>query len=145
MQQQARCLPRIINSDIQYVRIYNSNESGNFRHRFETLKTRWINNHGFEKKFRSFETKLVYSYFCSLNTDYHVFFKRKHTDKEILNTFFGQLMLVFVGTTISIILTLGSAFLMEKHGQKQDRRLSAMMVMSNIEKFPEIWRKLQII
>ena len=44
-------------------------------------------------------------------------------------------MLVFVGTTISIILTLGSAFLMEKHGQKQDRRLSAMMVMSNIEKF----------
>ena len=63
------------------------------------------------------------------------FFKRKRTDEEILNTFIGQLMLVFVGTTISLILTLGSAFLMEKHKQKQDRQLSAMMVLSNIESF----------
>ena len=64
-----------------------------------------------------------------------IFFKRKRTDEEILKTFFGQLMLVFVGTTISLILTLGSAFLMDYHKQKVDRRLSAMMVMSNIEKF----------
>ena len=62
-------------------------------------------------------------------------FKRKHTDKEILNTFFGQILLVFIGASFSIILTLTVAYLMDKHRRQEDRRLSAMMVMSNIEIF----------
>ena len=62
-------------------------------------------------------------------------FKRKNKDENILNTFFGQILLVFVGSTFSILLTLGIAFLMERQKRQDDRRLSAMMVMSNIEIF----------
>lgn len=52
-----------------------------------------------------------------------------------METYFGQLLLVFIGATISIILTLGAAFFMDYHKRQDDRWLSAMMVMSNIEKF----------
>ena len=66
-------------------------------------------------------------------------FKRKRTDEEILNTFFGQIMLVFIGTTISIICTLGTDKVIEIQMKRENQRLSAMMVMSNIERFPEPW------
>ena len=43
--------------------------------------------------------------------------------------------MTFIGTTISILLTLGTAQLVGAHNRKKDRRMSAMMVMSNIESF----------
>lgn len=55
--------------------------------------------------------------------------------RRFVETYFGQLLLVFIGATFSIILTLGAAFFMDYHKRQEDRRLSAMMVMSNIEKF----------
>ena len=77
-------------------------------------------------------------YICNFATAIIItmsFFKRKHTDKEILNTFFGQILLVFIGASFSIILTLSVAYLMDNRRRQEDRRLSAMMVMSNIEIF----------
>ena len=62
-------------------------------------------------------------------------FKCKRTDEEILNTFFGQIMLVFIGTTISIICTLGTDKIVGFQRKRENQRLSAMMVMSNIERF----------
>ena len=43
--------------------------------------------------------------------------------------------MIFIGTTISLVLTITAAALMERHQRAKDRKLSAMMVMSNIEKF----------
>ena len=49
--------------------------------------------------------------------------------------FWKQIGMIVIGTTISLILTLVAAQLTESHQRAKDRRLSAMMVMSNIEKF----------
>lgn len=46
-----------------------------------------------------------------------------------------ELFLTIVGTTISIVLTFGTAGLLERCQRVEDRKMSAMMVMSNIEKF----------
>ena len=46
-----------------------------------------------------------------------------------------ELLLTIVGTTISIVLTFGTAGLLERCQRVEDRKMSAMMVMSNIEKF----------
>ena len=43
--------------------------------------------------------------------------------------------MMILGTTISLSLTLATAALLEKRHREKDRRLSAMMVMSNIESF----------
>ena len=46
-----------------------------------------------------------------------------------------ELVLTIIATTISIILTFGTAALLERCQRVDDRKLSAMMVMSNIEQF----------
>ena len=43
--------------------------------------------------------------------------------------------MIILSTTISLILTLTAISLVEQHHRKKDRRMSAMMVMSNIESF----------
>ena len=49
--------------------------------------------------------------------------------------FWKQIGMIIIGTTISLLLTITAAALMERHQRAKDRKLSAMMVMSNIEKF----------
>lgn len=46
-----------------------------------------------------------------------------------------NLLFTFLGTTLSILLTFGSGMLMEQNKQKEERHLTALMVMGNIEKF----------
>ena len=49
--------------------------------------------------------------------------------------FWGNLLRTVLGTTISIILTFGTNALIQQHRKVQDRKMTAMMVMSNIESF----------
>ncbi len=49
--------------------------------------------------------------------------------------FWKQIGMIVIGTTISLVFTLIAAQLTENHQRAKDRRLSAMMVMSNIELF----------
>ena len=50
-------------------------------------------------------------------------------------SFWKQIVMIVVGTTISLVLTISAATLMEKRQRVKDRKLSAMMVLSNIEMF----------
>ena len=50
-------------------------------------------------------------------------------------SFWKQLGMIILATTISLLLTILATKLMDAHRRAKDRRLSAMMVMSNIEKF----------
>lgn len=52
--------------------------------------------------------------------------------------FWRQIGMIVIGTTISLVLTIATAQLMERHQRAKDRRLSAMMVMSNIESFARL-------
>jgi len=54
---------------------------------------------------------------------------------SIKGSFWKQLGMIVLATTISLFFTIVAAQLMEKRHRAKDRRLSAMMVMSNIEKF----------
>ena len=56
-------------------------------------------------------------------------------DRRFVETYFGQLLLVFIGATVSILLTLGAANLVNSRNRRENQLLSAMMVMSNIEQF----------
>ncbi len=49
--------------------------------------------------------------------------------------FWKQIVMIIIGTTISLVLTITAAALMEKHQRAKDRKMSAMMVLSNIEMF----------
>lgn len=49
--------------------------------------------------------------------------------------FWKNIGMMVLGTTISLILTISAAQLLSMHQRAKDRRLSAMMVMSNIESF----------
>ena len=49
--------------------------------------------------------------------------------------FWKQIGMIFIGTTISLVLTITSAQLLTLNQRAKDRKLSAMMVMSNIESF----------
>ena len=49
--------------------------------------------------------------------------------------FWGNLLRTVLGTTISILLTFGTNALIQQHRKAQDRKMTAMMVMSNIESF----------
>ena len=49
--------------------------------------------------------------------------------------FWGNLLRTILGTTISILLTFGTNALIQRHRRVQDRKMTAMMVMSNIESF----------
>lgn len=50
-------------------------------------------------------------------------------------SFWKQIGMIVIGTTISLAFTLIAAQLTENHQRAKDCRLSAMMVMSNIEIF----------
>ncbi len=52
--------------------------------------------------------------------------------------FWKQIGMIVIGTTISLAFTLIAAQLTENHQCAKDRRLSAMMVMSNIEAFARL-------
>ena len=49
--------------------------------------------------------------------------------------FWNNLLRTVLGTTISILLTFGTNALIQHHRKVQDRKMTAMMVMSNIESF----------
>ena len=53
-------------------------------------------------------------------------------------SFWKQIGMIVIGTTISLAFTLIAAQLTENHQRAKDRRLSAMMVMSNIEIFARL-------
>ena len=54
------------------------------------------------------------------------------------SSFWKQLGMLVLGTSISLVFTLVAAKLVENHQRAKDRRLSAMMVMSNIEQFARL-------
>ncbi|MCR5551095.1 MAG: hypothetical protein K6F40_09185 [Bacteroidales bacterium] len=54
---------------------------------------------------------------------------------SLKGSFWKQLGMIVLATTISLFFTIVTAQLLEKRHRAKDRRLSAMMVMSNIEKF----------
>lgn len=51
--------------------------------------------------------------------------------------FWKNLLHIILGTTISILLTFGTNALIQRHRQIQDRKMTAMMVLSNIESFAQ--------
>ena len=51
--------------------------------------------------------------------------------------FWKQIGMLVLGTTVSLVLTFGTAQLIEKGQRTKDRRLTALMVMSNIEAFAQ--------
>ena len=51
--------------------------------------------------------------------------------------FWKNLLYTILGTSISIILTFGTTALIQQHRKAKDRKMTAMMVMSNIEVFAE--------
>ena len=55
--------------------------------------------------------------------------------KKTGNNFWKNLLRTVLGTTISIILTFGSNALIQWNRKAKDRKMTAMMVMSNIESF----------
>lgn len=57
--------------------------------------------------------------------------KKKFFDDD----WWKDLIVAVTATTISIILTFGTARLVERHQRNNDRRMTAMMVISNIESF----------
>ncbi len=50
-------------------------------------------------------------------------------------SFWRQLAMIVLGTTISLLFTIIAAQLMENRQRAKDRKLSALMVMGNIEDF----------
>lgn len=60
----------------------------------------------------------------------------KHRD------FWKQIFIIIIGTTISIVLTIGSSQLLERRQRVKDRRLTAMMVLSNIEKSARLFEQM---
>ena len=59
------------------------------------------------------------------------------TTKESGNNFWKNLLRTVLGITISIILTFGSNALIQWHRKAKDRKMTAMMVIGNIETFAE--------
>lgn len=57
--------------------------------------------------------------------------------KESGNNFWKNLLRTVLGITISIILTFGSNALIHWHRKAKDRKMTAMMVIGNIETFAE--------
>ena len=47
------------------------------------------------------------------------------------------LLFTFLGTTLSIILTFGTGYVMQEYHKRQSRKMTALMVMGNIEKFAQ--------
>ena len=57
------------------------------------------------------------------------------------NNFWKSLLRTVLGITISIILTFGTNGLIQQHRKEKDRKMTAMMVMSNIESFARTLEK----
>lgn len=47
------------------------------------------------------------------------------------------LLLTFLGTTLSILLTFGTTALIQQHRRMQDRKMTVLMVMGSVEKFAQ--------
>ena len=62
----------------------------------------------------------------------------KEQKKDKRRNFRSQIWAIILGTTISLIVTIVAAQILERHHRAKDRRLSAMMVMSNIESYAQI-------
>jgi hypothetical protein len=62
----------------------------------------------------------------------------KEQKKEKRRNFSRQMGAIILGTTISLIVTIVAAQILERNHRAKDRRLSAMMVMSNIESYAQI-------
>ena len=59
----------------------------------------------------------------------------KEEKKVKRNNFLNQMGAIILGTTISLIVTIVAAQILERNHRAKDRRLSALMVMSNIESY----------
>ena len=62
----------------------------------------------------------------------------KEQKKAKRRNFTSQMGAIILGTTISLIVTIVAAQILERNHRAKDRRLSAMMVMSNIESYAQI-------
>ena len=58
-----------------------------------------------------------------------------NTEVKTDGKFWKNLLYTVLGTTISILLTFGTNALLQQHRKEKDRKMTAMMVMSNIESF----------
>ena len=63
---------------------------------------------------------------------------KKEQKKDKRRNFLSQMWTIILGTTISLIVTIVAAQILERNHRAKDRRLSAMMVMSNIESYAQI-------
>ena len=63
---------------------------------------------------------------------------QKEQKKDRRRKFTSQMWTIILGTTISLIVTIVAAQILERNRRAKDRRLSAMMVMSNIESYAQI-------
>ena len=63
---------------------------------------------------------------------------QKEQKKDKRRSFSSQMGAIILGTTISLIVTIVAAQILERNHRAKDRRLSAMMVMSNIESYAQI-------
>ena len=63
---------------------------------------------------------------------------QKEQKKDKRRNFTSQIGAIILGTTISLIVTIVAAQILERNRRAKDRRLSAMMVMSNIESYAQI-------
>jgi len=62
----------------------------------------------------------------------------KEEKKAKRNNFVNRIGTIVLGTTISLIVTIVAAQILERNHRAKDRRLSALMVMSNIESYARI-------
>ena len=62
----------------------------------------------------------------------------KEEKKAKRNNFVNRIGTIVLGTTISLIVTIVAAQILERNHRTKDRRLSALMVMSNIESYARI-------
>ena len=62
----------------------------------------------------------------------------KEEKKAKRKNFLNQIGAIVLGTTISLIVTIAAAQILERNHRAKDRRLSALMVMSNIESYARI-------
>ena len=63
---------------------------------------------------------------------------QKEQKKDKRRSFSSQMGAIILGTTISLFVTIVAAQILERNRRAKDRRLSAMMVMSNIESYAQI-------
>ena len=61
-------------------------------------------------------------------------FRRTLTNRSM----WKELLLTFLGTTISIVLTFGTAHLLDLRQRAKDRKMSALMVTGNMERFARV-------